>query len=220
MELLRSDNSIFIPDFSNYINEGSYGRVYRLNELECLKVFKRLSITDPESVIKFFSEHDFNNFYKIIELYYNNHPNPRYRYFSAYRMRYYETSKIDLFDIDISYIIESYLGLLKDIELLSQNNVILSDFKWYNMLLTKDKIICIDVDKFNKNYKNDPILALEYNKYLLRVGLIELIVNSYINSESVDKQKITQRILSDKLRSISDLKILRKERNLNSYLGR
>lgn len=224
MILLDDNKNPITVNPGNYISKGSFGQVYHYGKGNCIKLFTKYPLSDPEDTLVFFRDHDFSNFYNIKNIYYN----PKDLRVIGYKMKFYKTCDIDLHTVDSSYILDSYNGLLKDIELLSRNGITLCDFAFYNLLLTEKGIISIDADLFNSKRGMSYEATYIRNLYELKLGLVDLISSQYRDSQSIDKQRINFASYCAYVHSLvrpmendhDFSKTLSREKNLDSYMRR
>ena len=166
-------NNLLMLCQSNYINEGGYGSIYKLNEKECVKLFKFNDNFDPVIINKI-KDLKLKNYYEIKKLLFNENND-----FIGYSMKYYEKLNLDLLTCDVSYILDSLYYLYNSIKKLSDNNIYVCDMRVANSLLTKDGIIVIDIDNyvFNKLYNDINDLCID-NLMSLRNLFVHLFLNS------------------------------------------
>ena len=182
---INADNLLDICE-NKYLCEGGYGSIYKLNDYECLKIFKFFDDFNPELINKI-RDLKLSNYYEIKKLLFCENS------FIGYLMKYYNNLDLDLLTTDVSYILDSLYSLYNSIKLLSKNNIYVCDMRIENCLLTKDGIIIIDIDNYvyNKLYSDNNDLCID-NLESLRDLFISLFLNSknkFHKDENIDLYK-------------------------------
>ena len=127
------------------IGKGKSAIIYDLLDGTCYKRFynyQYVEIRDQLEVLKRISNLELHNFCKIIDIIYDGNR------VLGYTMVKYNDLDISILNSDCNYLITNYDNLLKDIDLLGDNYIIVEDFKEHNVMLTEDKIIIHDYDLY------------------------------------------------------------------------
>ena len=142
--MIKNESGIeIIIDKGDYIGEGSYGRVYRLDRDTCYKEF----LITPESnnlsnLKKLKSWSHIPSLYTIKDLCFDRDR------FCGYTMQYYESVPVST--LSKRYIYENYLKLVELIKKISDERYFLVDLHSGNMIMTKDGIVLIDCDDMDQ----------------------------------------------------------------------
>lgn len=123
-----------------------YGRVYRISQNECLKVYKRGKEVNKE-ILKFIKNLMLKNYYKIHDFYYNKNGD-----FRAHTMQYYQKEDIDILTMPVDYTLDNLYTLYSSVNTLTQNNIFISDMHTGNIIINGNDITVIDADLYCFNH--------------------------------------------------------------------
>ena len=145
------NNSGAICKFIPCINKGTYGRIYRINDELCVKLFElgsaKLYEVDPD-VLCTIKNLNPRNFYEINDLLYDDNGK-----LIGYVMQYYEKEDIDLLSMPVETIIKIVRGLYSATRKLSDSKITIRDMRQYNIIINQNNIIVIDVDAYFSDKK-------------------------------------------------------------------
>ena len=177
----KDGNELIIDLKRDIIGEGLCGVVYHVNEEICLKHIVNSFSTNKEALEEFIKL-DLESFYKIYKLLYDRHNR-----FAGYLMKYYESEEIDIMTMPIDYTLDNLYRMLRDIKILSENNILVEDMHIDNIIMNRDRIINIDVDNYMLIQKNSILTKNTSQIYSLFKGIyIEALLKYYeVNHEEI-----------------------------------
>lgn len=145
------------------IGEGQYGRVYKLSDDKCIKVYKNGCIVSSD-VFNFIMEANLDNFCKLYRLLYNRKCDLK-----AIIMRFYVSEDIDILTMPMDYVLDNLRGLYGSVVRLAENRIFASDMHTDNVILGSSEITITDFDLYSfselqgvEQLRKRNILALRY----------------------------------------------------------
>lgn len=126
-------------------NHGKSAVIYDLLDGTCYKKFYNYEYVDTRDqleVLKRISNLELHNFCKILEIVYDGNK------VLGYIMPKYEDKDISILNSSCNYFIINYDNLVKDINLLSDNYIIVEDLKEHNVILNDNQILIHDYDLY------------------------------------------------------------------------
>lgn len=150
---------------------GSQGSIFRLSDDVCLKkysedlgslktIFDDSKTRINEEMFNFFKEEFTNpNFCVLYELLFDE----RLKNILGYTMKYYNETEDNLLFLPCEYLLDNFNLLFNAILDLTGNNIKVVDLNAKNIIMTRDKMIVIDFDKYRKNKKMDIDTLLNIN---------------------------------------------------------
>ena len=123
------------------------------------KTFDKLKLLNLDSLVKLYNYYYNNTFLR---------PN-------AYTMEYIDNSHLSLLNQSKSYLLDIISTLEKDINILSNNNVIMYDAHYSNIIFQENKAKIIDIDLFRNNNFIDYKKLLYHNKEQLLKYVVSII---------------------------------------------
>lgn len=162
---------------------GNYGNIYKVAEDNdiCLKELKEtemrpLTIFDDvptvisEDIFKYFKNFNNPNFCKLYELLYDKDNKV-----AAYTMQYYKSTIDNILLMPTTYLLDNFNDIYTSMEKLARDLVLVVDLHNKNMVLTDNKIVLLDFDKYriekNKSYE----VLFELNMSALYYALIKML---------------------------------------------
>lgn len=162
---------------------GNYGNIYKVAEDNdiCLKELKEtemrpLTIFDDvptvisEDIFKYFKNFNNPNFCKLYELLYDKNNKV-----AAYTMQYYKSTIDNILLMPTTYLLDNFNDIYTSMEKLARDLVLVVDLHNKNMVLTDNKIVLLDFDKYriekNKSYE----VLFELNMSALYYALIKML---------------------------------------------
>ena len=162
---------------------GNYGNIYKVEEDNdiCLKELKEtemcpLTIFDDiptvisEDIFKYFKNFNNPNFCKLYELLYDKDNK-----IAAYTMQYYKSITKNILLMPTTYLLDNFNDIYTSMEKLARDLVLVVDLHNKNMILTDDRIVLLDFDKYriekNKSYE----VLFELNMSALYYALIKML---------------------------------------------
>ena len=180
--------------FYKKFSQGSSAIIYKKNDI----IFKKYYYyTEPrylitEDLFDTLKEIDSPNLLKLIKLI-KNHD-----IIEGYTYKYIPRDEINIVQEERYYTLDNVSDLLKLIEKFSYLRVLINDALSFNIITQKDRLVIIDPDSFNINYKKTYEEALIYNKK----QLLEYIKSLYLNCFETK-----QREYYDTINKLFDFKI-------------
>lgn len=171
---------------SNFIGDGTQGKVYRLKDNICIKIYGKDVIKYNPEIFTLFKELSLPGFCRLYDLLYNN---INLEKLTAYTMQYYSKEVENILLMPTEYTIHSFNLLYNSIKTLSENKILIRDALPKNTILTKDKIILIDSDDYIKSVQNkERVLQRNIERLLyLFKKLYEENLNKIINNIEDDE---------------------------------
>lgn len=143
-----SDSSEYVLNLNNQpFASGTQGKVYKLNEQKCIKIYDQDMPMIDREVFTFIKESSLPNVYKLYELLYKD---AKLKEIFAYIMHYYQSDVLNILDEPTEYTIHNIDILTNTAHVLAENQILLKDRIPSNVVLTKDAVIMIDMDSCNK----------------------------------------------------------------------
>ncbi|MBP5684796.1 MAG: serine/threonine protein kinase [Bacilli bacterium] len=177
MTYYLSNNQPIEFDFSNayQINHGSFGNVYKINEKECVKIFKNSVLIDRTILRDIMSLHLFY-FDTIIELLFNE-----YNRLSGYLMNRHFDVLPDFFSMTSKEFLRIFRRLVSNIKILTENNILVCDLAFKNTVGTINDFKIIDYDFYSRSKSKD---LLQTNMRLLinlwnEIFKVQRLLNGY-----------------------------------------
>lgn len=147
MTFYDKDGKEYNFNHCGFINEGTTGRVYRINDTECLK--RIYCGCFQEDMFNLLSSIYLNGFVKLgIPFYVNN-------FIKAYTMEYFKKSSESILDKPIDYTIDNFEIIFNDVVKLSSCGIKLYDLCWKNIIVGDSKVKVIDFDYYDKTLEED-----------------------------------------------------------------
>lgn len=135
----------FITSKRNRLGTETKGNVFKISPDTCIKINKSADGLDLETLMLLKSL-NLDNFYEIYDFFYTYD-----KKIKAYTMRYYENREIDILTEETHYTINNLSTLLSTVNILINNNILISDTHLENVILDKEKITIIDADLYRIN---------------------------------------------------------------------
>lgn len=132
---------------SSFIGEGTTGKVYKINDKECLKCIDYGYF--PKGLFQLLNNMDLNGFIKLGIPFYKNYC------IIAYTMEYLKKSFQSILDKPTDYTIDNFEIIYNDVVKLSSCGIKLYDLCWKNMIVGEEIIKVIDFDYYDKTLEND-----------------------------------------------------------------
>ena len=171
-------------------DHGKSAVIYDLLDGTCYKKFYNYDYVDTRDqleVLKRISNLELHNCCKILEIVYDGNR------VLGYTMPKYIDKDISVLNSDSQYLITNYDNLVKDINLLSDNYIIVEDLKEHNVILTDDKIIIHDYDLYR--IAGTPERNRLINKTRFICMLSDLFYDDkHIHCDSIDSNLFTSRM--------------------------
>lgn len=152
-------------------NTGCYGNIYKIDSENgiCLKELKvdvprPLTIFDDsptvisEDIFRYFKDFNEPNFCKLYDLLYNKD-----KKIVAYTMKYYKNTIDNILSMPVDYLVDNFSAIYDAMDRLAKDLVLVVDLHNNNMVLTDDKIVLIDFDKYRRDYDKSYDAILEIN---------------------------------------------------------
>ena len=163
------------------LGSGCYGKVYKNGNDKCFKLCKGENFGDDfiyiYDVIK---DNNLKGFYKLISLLYSNSKDARKKESPiGYEYQYVEKEDIDILTMPIEYTIDNLDVLYNSIVILTKNKIRCLDFQESNVIINSNNITAIDTDLYYGKY-NDTMLA-KWNVYDLEL------LFQYLYEDAMDK---------------------------------
>lgn len=145
---------------SDMINDtGCYGNVYRVMEDSniCLKEFKAVGPKKPltifddsptvisEDIFNYFRDFNDPNFCELYDLLYDKD-----KKVIAYTMKYYKSTIKSVLSMPVDYLVDNFSAVYDAMDKLAKDLVLVVDLHNRNMILTDDKIVLVDFDKYRR----------------------------------------------------------------------
>lgn len=139
---------------------GAFGSIYRIMEdpTKCIKILRKrdgsehLSVFDDcltvinEDIFNYFKYFDDPCFCKLYDLLHSKKGD-----IVGYTMKYYHKAVEDILTMPTEYILDNFNDLYDAMDKLAKDLVLAVDLTYKNMVLTKDKIVVVDFDKYRRS---------------------------------------------------------------------
>ena len=148
MKYYSEDNTEIIinNDILNRINRGSGGAIYRLNDIECVKLYYLdTPFKIEKEIFDTMKELDLDNFCKLYNMVFNNK-----KELVGYTMKYYDTINENILLMGKDYLLDNFNSLYNSFIKLSDNRILANDLWIKNCLIGKN-ITVIDFDYYLKS---------------------------------------------------------------------
>jgi len=158
----------YILSKENMINNGTQGCIYRYNADKCIKIYNDNAMKydnrfNPE-IFNIFRNLSLPGIYKLYELLYSD---PSLNNVIGYMMKYYEKSSENILYMPINYTVNNLNMLIKSIEILTNEGLLLKDLYYSNVVVGESRIILIDRDtSIKSNMDRDELLELNIHNLL------------------------------------------------------
>ena len=216
-KLYTEDGDIFIYNLKERIGSGGDGKIYLLNNDNCLKIFRSPHFEYARNIIDIISNLNMDGIYRIYNLLYNNK-----REFIGYEMKYYQKEDIDILTMPIDYTIDNLIKLYNLADIFGKYNIVMHDLLCINIILNSDGITVIDADGYyfdkygtkshNKSNVNSLFRdlykkSLEYNHNIISRDLTDNINDLFAggNVERTYKKLIKYKYPIDYLRKNNNM---------------
>lgn len=158
---------------SEKINDtGCYGNIYRvveddnicLKELKDVEPKKPLTIFDDtptvisEDIFNYFKDFNDPNFCKLYDLLYDKD-----KKIIAYTMKYYKSAIDNILSMPVDYLVDNFSAIYDAMDKLAKDLVLVVDLHNRNMILTDDKIVLVDFDKYRREDSKPYDVILDIN---------------------------------------------------------
>lgn len=194
-----------------FIGKGMFGKVYKINDNTCLKIFG-VEHKRSEKILKKIRDLELDSYYNIYDLYHDEE-----KRFFGYSMKYYDNSDIDILGISKDYLLENYETMFEDIAVISKKLIEIIDLNYNNVIYTNEGIVIIDADLYRFSTASKKHLKYINNKYLQNL-YINMILQQLEKKYGYDRYQINRmrNILLDYFyEKIDNPKVL--ERKLGRY---
>lgn len=165
MKYFLEDNTEIIinNDILNRINRGSGGAIYRLNDIECVKLYYLdTPFKIEKEIFDTMKELDLDNFCKLYNMVFNNK-----KELVGYTMKYYDTIKDNILLMEKDYLLDNFNTLYNSLIKLSNNRIVANDL-WIKNCLIGENITIIDFDYYLKSDLSiEEIKEINISKLLL-----------------------------------------------------
>lgn len=153
----------FTPS-SKTIGVGTQGKVYRIDDDKCIKIYDNNVVKYDPEIFKLFKGLSLEGYCKLYDLLYNS---PFLDEVSGYTMKYYHIEVNNILNMPTEYTIYSFNILYNSIKILAENKIFAKDTIPANAILTKDNVILIDFDTCTKSVQStESILEVNTNNIL------------------------------------------------------
>lgn len=164
---------------------GNYGNIYKVEEDNgiCLKELKEtemrpLTIFDgiptviSEDIFNYFKSFNNPNFCRLYELLYDKDNK-----IAAYTMQYYKSTIDNILFMPTAYLLDNFNDIYTSMEKLARDLVLVVDLHNKNMILTDDRIVLLDFDKYRMDKKKtyDYSTLFKINTCALYYALIKML---------------------------------------------
>ena len=164
-------------------DHGKSALIYDLLDGTCYKKFYNYDYVDTRDqleVLTRISNLELHNFCKILEIIYDGE-----RVLGYIMVKYDDLKDKSILSSHKDFLITNYDGLVHDIQLLSDNLIIVEDLKEHNVILTEDKIVVHDYDLYRIAGTKERNIVI--NKARLNCLINDLLYDDkHIHYEGVD----------------------------------
>ena len=173
MKYYTKDGNEVSFTLSEKINDtGCYGNIYRVAEDDsiCLKELKDVEPKKPltifddiptvisEDIFNYFKGLDDPNFCKLYDLFYDKD-----KKVVAYTMKYYKSVIDNILSMPVEYLVDNFSAIYDAMDSLAKDLVLVVDLHNRNMILTDDKIVLVDFDKYRREDSKPYDVILDIN---------------------------------------------------------
>lgn len=175
-EFYDKDRKKIVYDLQNPFAGGLYGRIYKLSDSKCIKIFLNNGYRESENSIEDLRAFEalmgmsLSNFYEIYKILYDN-----FGFLTGYTMSYYNTEDINLLGMPMDYLLDNFNSLFETMLKISKNGINMTDLHRGNILLTNKEMIIVDADEYH--YDKSQNLTIE-NKKALYNAFRDLLLSS------------------------------------------
>lgn len=146
------------------IGEGTQGKVYRLDDDKCVKVYKNDVIKIDPEVFKLLKDLSLDGYCRLYDLLYSDF---EFQDLDGYIMQYLEKEIPNILLMPTEYTIHSFNILYNSIKVLAEYRIFIKDTIPVNAILTKDNVVLIDFDGYLKtNVSKEEVLEVNVNNLL------------------------------------------------------
>ena len=189
-ELYTEDGNICIYNIKERIGSGGDGKIYLLNNGNCLKIFRSPHFECARNIINIISDLNIDGMYRIYNLLYNDK-----KEFVGYEMKYYKKGDIDILTMPMDYTIDNLIKLYNLADIFGEYNIVMHDLLCINIILDNNGITVIDADGYyfdkhgtkshnksivNSLFKDLYHKSLEYNHNIVTTETTKNVENLFI----------------------------------------
>lgn len=153
----------FIP-CDKPIGEGTQGKVYKLDDDKCIKIYGQDVIKYDPEMFGLFKHLSLEGYCKLYDLLYND---PFLDEIAGYTMKYYQNEVENILLMPIEYTLHSFNILYNSVKILADNRIFAKDTVPANAILGKDNVVLIDFDDCKRSIQDSKeVLEVNINNIL------------------------------------------------------
>lgn len=138
--------------YNDKIMWGTHASVRNIDNKICEKVYMDYTLEAVKEhvidrwIFNTMKNLDLETFVKLYDYVFD----PNRKQITSYTMEYYRPYIEDILSIQTEYIIDSFNRIYNDIVILSENNILIGDMNFSNIIFGKDSIKVIDFDNYKR----------------------------------------------------------------------